>query len=381
MPISADAIRLPDAGPARDPRVIRNPRKVDLTPLMVEILLFLHLYGGHSTTSIIFKYLQLQEIYKPRKKELAPSSKATKSLNRALNDLFDGGYVDRYEAQMAGWRPRAFPVETSINQKGEEALVKLDLFNPYAPNPWGSYEHNKVNAEYYQCYYLNALELGWTFEPQHDFMRRVFGEPIRPKGKHYGQAYYVRPYFEVPDKRRNPKTGDLEDFMRKVYTDTLFRFGNDQGIYVTVHLEADRGWEAANPTQRLPEGMRDRKTYKGSASDYADFIASKRYKDWYKLGKNNGAQVHFITTKEQKQYTMLGKVAEVMPNGCPWFLTRYAWETGEAVRPMRYANVLGSNFMRFDGFKVDGRSREPIYGTWNFLGAPVMHPEASTKAL
>lgn len=296
-----------------DERLVRHPRDYTPTPNAEKVLEFIHLFGGMSTTPIIQKWRELTGLYK-QKENASEKSAPHQSLKTLLRDLFNGGYIDRPKTQMNFYRPRRFPLVHRVSLKGEDYLKSKRLFSAHAPKPWGTYEHNMLTACIYQGYYLNALEAGFSFEPQHTFV----------------PAHGGTPSFTINE--------------RKVTSDVLFSLGiKDKNIL--IFLEIDRGTEVGSTKNQ------DRKSYGRSAEEYYEFIGrgsaiEKLYKSHFKLAPTHGAQVHFVTTSVSAQLRMLGQVARIHNKECPYFLATTCLETGEETHAIGYIPMLDTEWNR-----------------------------------
>lgn len=273
----------------------------------VKILAFIHHHGGMLTTDIIFKFCELEGLYKNRR-----------SLTYRLRDLYHNlGLIDRPHQQRNIEYPERFNLVHRVSEKGEELLKSRGLYSEYVSRPYGAYQHQMMTACVYASYALNAKEAGIEFTPQHTLLKRLGrGAGIQIDGK-------------------------------KVEPDALFMLTID-GKSVLIFLEVDRATEPGHSKSDK------RKSWGRSVEQYQKIIAHKLYKEHYDVPTTCGAQVHVVTVNYSMEHKILREVSRVFPSGCTFILTHTSTAFGEISHPPAYINMLSVEWNRHGhkGFKL-----------------------------
>lgn len=276
----------------------------------IEILQFIHLYGGMLSTDIIFEYARQRGLYRNKT-----------FLSRRLKVLYHNtGLIDRPKQQRMIERPERFPLIHRVSDKGEEFLKERGLFSEHAPRPNGAYNHQMMTACIYACYFLNAREQGMTFVPQHEFFEEnqapfainVEGKPVSPDA-----IFLLKPKDAEGNERR-----------------------------IVVFLEVDRATEPGYSSD-------DKRKSWGRSVDQYKYIIGQRgsaqpYKDHYRLHPATGAQVHVVTTSPAMKNKIMKQVERVYPNGCTHFFLHATEQFGEITHAPKYFNILNVSWDRFN---------------------------------
>ena len=265
----------------------------------VELLRFIHLYGGMLTTDIIFEYVTLEGLYKNKR-----------CMSYRLRDLYHAGYLDRPTGQRRIEYPERYNLVHRVSEKGEAILKDRGLFSPFAPRPYGAYEHQMMTACLYASYYLHARKAGFGFTAQHELL-----------GKLNRNASIV-----VADKNVTP--------------DALFILTKD-GKDVLIFLEADRATESGHSTDDK------RKSWGRSVEQYKDIVGGKRYKEHYGVASTCGAQVHVVTISASMQLKIIRQIQRVMPEGCNYILTHATNAFGDNSHPSLFIPILFTEWDRW----------------------------------
>ena len=278
----------------------RNAKRQPTTPLTlstrdIELLSFIHRFGGMLTTPIIARYAKVAGIYRN-----------PYSVEKRLRDLYhETGYIDRPIEQRQIEYPERFPLVHRISEAGERYLKDKGLFLDNAPKPWGTYRHNMMLSCLYASYYISALEHGFGFTPQHEL----------------------------------PHISIVVDG-QKVTPDAVFKL-SVSGKEILVFLEADRATEAGHSTDDK------RKTWGRSVEQYQKVIGHKLYKQHYGVSPNCGAQVHVVTISHSMKDKILRQVARVYPDGCSYFFLNVSDAFGDITHPPKYMDMLTTRWERW----------------------------------
>jgi len=267
----------------------RQPvRSITLNERDINILTFIHLYGGMLTTDIIFKYATINGLYKSKQ-----------ALSLRLKEMYhDGGYLDRPTQQRQIEYPERYNLVHRVSEKAELELKARRLFSDKAPRPYGAYQHQMMTACLYASYYLSALEHGFGFMPQHKL---------------------PHPTIVIDGKNVTP--------------DALFML-TVEGKNILIFLEADRATEAGHSDDDK------RKSWGRSVEQYKKIIGDKLYKDHYQVPPNCGAQVHVVTINFTMQQKILRQIQRVFPQGCTYILTHTSIAFGDNSHPAPYIDMM-----------------------------------------
>lgn len=278
----------------------RQPlRKIRINETDVALLHFIHLYGGMLSTDIIFEYAKLKGLYTGKR-----------SMTYRLCDLYHDGYIDRPVQQRNIEYPERYNLVHRVSEKAEALLKDRGLYSPYAPRPYGAYEHQMMTACLYASYYIHALQSGFGFTGQHEIL-----------GKLKRNATIV-----VNEKNVTP--------------DALFML-TIEGKEILIFLEADRATESGHSSDDK------RKSWGRSIEEYKEIIGNKRYKEHYGVASTCGAQVHAVTISASMQLKIIRQIQRVIPEGCNYILTHATRAFGDNTHSPEFIPILHTEWDRW----------------------------------
>lgn len=251
--------------------------KSEILPLNkshLKLLQFVHLFGGYSTSQLIFEYAKLEGLTK----QTSDTYIRDKLLKEAM--FHNHGVIDKPSEQWNVRNPYGHTrmshshfMVYQVSEHGDQVLKEAGMWNEYAPKAHGWYKHQLMTATMYQMLYLSARKAGIKFVPQHE---------LKPKEK----------YIALP-----PKVKVFPDavFMLETYKPLLFFF------------ELDRGTEKGKRSAR--------KTWGKSIEYYKEILLKKRYLSNLDLPDNHVAFLATVTTDATMADRILAQIEKEFPKG------------------------------------------------------------------
>lgn len=268
----------------------------------LDILAWVHAMGGMQSTETIFEYAVRKGHYKPQPNSTRPMQMVQKRLYELYHNE---GLYERAQVQKKLINARYYHVVHTVSKKGLELLKERGLYYPNAPRAHGWFEHQKMSACLYSSFFLNCMDAGIPFTPQHEL-----------KGE---------PHLTVTMERD-----------RKLIPDAVFTF--NPGSELLVFLEADRGTEPGKTT-----GMR--KNVRDNILEYKQVIGKELYKEHF--GVDCKAVVLIVTTKDTMKEKILAHIAEIFPNGCSYIAVHQTDSFGMEYNNKTYIDLLGTSWERW----------------------------------
>lgn len=284
-----------------------DPKPLNETHL--KLLEFIHLFGGYSTTDLIFEFAKLEGITVQVRNEYVRD----KLLKEAM--FHNHGVIEKPREQFNVENryghnriAHGFPLVYKVSEKGEKVLKETGLFNKYAPKAHGWYKHQMMTACLYQMFYISASRAGIPFTPQHE---------LKPKEK----------YIALP-----PKV--------KVFPDAVFVLHLTQPFL--IFFELDRGTERGSKKAT-------RKTWGKSIEFYKEILGRKLYKHNLDLPDGHLSFLATITVDSNMEKKILGHINAEYPKGFARMLVSTTRAFGSTVKdfyPPKLFDILATSWNR-----------------------------------
>jgi len=305
--------RRSDAPPQKSDKP--KPGGYTLSERDYRVLQVLHLCGGRLTTPILFRFLKRERLYKN-----------IKSLQKRLKEL-------RQELLLIDWPPEQFltnrpwenPLVHQITPKAVTLLKERGLWFKNAPSPKGFYKHQLMVSCAYASYWLDALDAGLQFVPQHLLQ---FQKIIRPGEK----GVYIKP-----------------DAMMLIYL--------EDGKPRLVFFEADRDTEAGySENDEVASWTRKVRRYQWLIDDGT-------YRKYIEVPEECRAQVHALTVSHLMKDRILKEVARFYPKKCSFIFVHATDAFGYVFRPPKVVPILSAIWERYnvDAFRFITPQQDPVH--------------------
>jgi hypothetical protein len=201
-------------------------------------LRFIHLFGGYSTTELVYQYARLEGITRQKARTYITDI----LLNRAM--YHNHGVIEQPQEQFSVRNPYSHNrlnhgifLVYKVSEYGEQVLKETGLWNEYAPKAHGWYKHQMMTACMYQIFYLAARKTDIPFTPQHRLKPRESFIAVPPKVKVFPDAMFVmhlaRPFLFFLEMDRGTERGSRKS-KRKTWGKSIeyYRKILEYGLYL-----------------------------------------------------------------------------------------------------------------------------------------------------